>query len=203
MFIRRAAPATTQAEHKPLYKKEVEDEQLVKRYKEADERLGVKMLTTASFFTIRSVLQQFHAVKESRCFETYNDTQRYLDRYYNKMKLTMGRTPTESLISRSTAFRQKVEKASQSPVSVLNGNQNWYLSLRQSKVGKRRDPLAPIGRSYDGLWVHILSANNKPVVTMRKPECFTKIIKSLGNSFDSDKGNIARLMVNVRVKNRC
>jgi len=199
MIIRKIVSSTAQAERKALYKKEIEDEQLVKSYKEIDKRFGAKIFATTSFPTTRSVLQQFHAVKEGRRFDTYNDTQRYLNRYYSKMNLTIGRKPTESLISRSIAFREKVEKASQSSVSILDGAQNWCLSLRESKAASKRDSLIPIGTSHNGLWTHIISINNKQIVTIRKPDYFTEGTRTLNDSFDSNKGSITQLIVSIRI----
>eukprot|EP00826_Nyctotherus_ovalis_P001077 TRINITY_DN10126_c0_g1_i13.p1 TRINITY_DN10126_c0_g1~~TRINITY_DN10126_c0_g1_i13.p1 ORF type:complete len:350 (-),score=69.81 TRINITY_DN10126_c0_g1_i13:93-1142(-) len=176
-----SANPSAQASRK-LAKKDAKDEDIAKAYKEADKRIGVKLFSTASQFSTRSIVQQFQAIKQSRFFETYNDSQRYLDRYYKNVKLAIGRKPPESLLSRSNAYREKVERLStKQSGAVASGYQGWYLSLRQTPGSKdRREPVVPLGRTYDGLWMRVVDTINAPAVTIRRPECYT--VKSLDNS---------------------
>lgn len=196
-ILKRLLPSpnlSAQAARK-LPKRDAADEEVARAYEDADKRIGVKLLSTASQFSTRSIIQQFQAVKQGRFFETYNDSQKYLDRYYKNVKLAIGRKPPESLLFRSDAYREKVEKLSaKASGAVASGYQGWYLSLRQTPGSKdRREPVVPLGRTYDGLWMRVIDTTNEPAVTIRRPESYT--VRSLENSENGGLGEEGELAV--------
>ena len=168
--------------------RDVTDQELMQEFKEVKRRFNFQTSLATTTIT-----EKFRETQQYNFFTRLDDTLNSRKKYYKTIANGIDRQPLDSLLTRSNAYREKVEKARAmemvTTTAHVYGDQYWCLNLRRSKnLNDNKDYILPVGNSCDGLWVHMTDNPRKQLISIRNPERQKLKFKSFSdNPFVIDK----------------
>lgn len=147
---------------------EARDEELSEEYKKILSKLRLNEVNTAMYST--KGIMEFQETRQERFFERYRNTTRQYNRLVNMTCDSIGRKPLDSVITRATMYREKVERKNATEAAARTskayGERSWYLNLRNcNQCRDARHYILPLGNAANGLWMRI-TENPRRVDTM-------------------------------------
>lgn len=121
-------------------------------------------------------MKNFHNLKQERHFDVYRTLQRNSQKVLKQICNDIGRNTSESIVTKSLTFRQKMEKFMLSESKNLDSNKNidkkWYLGLRNTpEFNDMNHYGVKVGNSYTcGLWMKVIGDKNSDHEIIRMPE---------------------------------
>ena len=173
--------------------KDIKDDEIIKKYKEAKSRIESDLSNSTFEMSYNTISQKIGENKQNRFIEHYGESQHSIKKYFRFINKKIGRKQCDSIIERSKAYRERMEKAKalemSTPTAIIYGTKNWSLSLRSSpKCKDIKNYTIPTGTLYHALCIHITENPNSPITVIRKPGDINMMSKSyMNNPFAIEK----------------